>query len=74
MAIQNVTINYSAKKSNGQNVVFNLSSGGTNAILTATAPTRSAAETLIAAAIDNSIAIQQGNVDDQTDARGAFNS
>jgi len=72
MAIQNVTITFKAKKTGGADVIFNQSGGGTTNTLSGTAGTRSAAEALIQAQLDASVAIQQGNVQDQQDASNAF--
>jgi len=74
MAIQNVTITFKAKKTTGADVVWTLPGGGTGNTITATAATESSARAAVQTVIDNSIASAQGNVQDQQDASGAFNS
>lgn len=74
MAIQSITLKFSAKKTNGSNVAFTTSGGGSSTELTGTAATESAAKALIQAQIDASVAAAQGNLQDQQDASGALNS
>lgn len=74
MAIQSITIKFSAKKTNGSNVNWTTSGGGLASELVGTAATDSAAKAAIQSQIDASIAAAQGNLQDQQDASGAFNS
>lgn len=74
MAIQSVTLKFSAKKTNGSNVNWTTSGGGSASELIGTGTTESAAKAQVQAQIDTSIAAAQGNLQDQQDASGAFNS
>jgi len=74
MALQNVTLKFSARKSSSQLVAFTQANGTTTTEITSTQPTVSQAKAAIQAVIDGSIAIAQGNVDDQNEASGLFNS
>ncbi|HEU4580918.1 MAG TPA: hypothetical protein VFS67_21815 [Polyangiaceae bacterium] len=73
MAIQSVTIKFSAKKTNNQAVVWTNAAGTTMTELVGTAASKTAAEAQIQSQIDASIAIASGNLQDQQDASGAFN-
>ena len=73
MAIQSVTLKFSAKKTGGANVAF-VTATGSSTELVGTGATRSAAEAAVQAQIDASIALSSGNLQDLQDASGAFNS
>lgn len=73
MAIQTVTLKFSAQKTGGASVSWTTAQGVATE-LTGTGATDSAAKAAIQAKIDASIATAQGNLQDQQDASGAFNS
>lgn len=73
MSLQNVTLTFKARRANGSDLNFQTATS-TMTTITATAPTGNQARTAIQAVIDTSIALAQGNVDDQNEASTLFNS
>lgn len=74
MAIQSITLKFSAKKTTGASVAWTTSGGGTATELVGTGSNETAAKAQVQSQIDASIAAAQGNLQDQQDASGAFNS
>lgn len=74
MAIQSVTLKFSATKTTGAKVNWSTTGGGTATELSGTGASDTAAKAAIQSQIDASIAAAQGNLQDQQDASGAFNS
>lgn len=73
MSLQNVTLTFKVKKANGSDLTFQTATT-TLTTITATAATGNLARQAIQNVIDASIAIGQGNVDDQNEASALFNS
>jgi hypothetical protein len=74
MALQNVTIKFSAKKADGTQLAFtpNAANNNISTELTGTGATRSAAEQQITDQITISVSKAQGGLDDQQAAQSAF--
>jgi hypothetical protein len=72
MALQSVTLKYSAKKANGQNLQFTSAAGALLTELVATDSSASGAKAQIAATLATSVAVATAGLDDLVAAQASF--